>query len=119
MALKEVDFNGFISCLRFPLSCYQLVVWLHCKLVHINMEIGSASTSSGGATSPMGRGQVGKGATPGGQTHANKPATASSSNGGNDGDGGGAQQEPTKLGILLVHPPNAVELHRLKQYLTK
>lgn len=117
MSLKDVDFNDFISCLRFPLSCYQLVVWLHCKLAQVYEEIGSVSASTGGSTSPMGRGQTGKAAAPAGQTQATTTATANSSSGG--GEGGGAQQEPTKLGILLVHPPKTVELHRLKQYLTK
>jgi hypothetical protein len=38
MTLKRIDFNLFISCLRFPLACYQIVVWLQDRLLFMVEE---------------------------------------------------------------------------------
>jgi hypothetical protein len=90
MALKQVTFDLFLSSLQFTLSCYQLVVWLHCKLVQMQEDISAAPLQG----SNYGRQNQSAGAT--------LPATVG-----------------PLSGCLQTFPPGHVELHKVKQWLQR
>jgi hypothetical protein len=92
MALKQVSFDLFLSSLQFTLSCYQLVVWLHCKLVQMQEDI--AAVPLQGSNSSYGR--------------QNSSASAALS----------ASSGPLS-GCLQAFPPGQVELHKMKQWLQR
>jgi hypothetical protein len=92
MALKEVSFDLFLSSLHFTLSCYQLVVWLHCKLVQMQEDIAAALLQ--GSNSNYGRQNQSAGTIP--------PASSG-----------------PLSGCLQASPPSQVELHKMKQWLQR
>jgi hypothetical protein len=92
MALKQVSFDLFLSSLQFTLSCYQLVVWLHCKLVQMQEDISAAPLQ--GSNSNYGRQNQSAAATP--------PAALG-----------------TLSGCLQASPPSHVELQKMKQWLQR
>jgi hypothetical protein len=92
MALKQVSFDLFLSSLQFTLSCHQLVVWLHCKLVQMHEDI--AAVPLQGSNSNYGRQNQSAAATP--------PAAFG-----------------PLSGCLQTFPPDHVELQKMKQWLQR
>ena len=50
VGLKKINFDLFVSCIRFPIACYQIVIWLQDELNMIMIcpdLIGSSIPSNG------------------------------------------------------------------------
>lgn len=102
MSLKRIDFNLFLSCIRFPLACYQLVIWLQDKLVLLMEDANSTANVSLLARSQAAAAGVSKTST---------SSTAAEEVASRDGLAG--------CGCLQLQPLSTVELHRVKMCLQK
>ena len=105
MSLRRIDFNLFLSCIRFPLACYQLVIWLQDKLVLL-ME--DASTAAN--VSLLARSQAAATAS-GSKTSTSTSANAKEELASRDSLAG--------CRCLQLQPLPTVELHRVKMCLQK
>lgn len=106
MSLKQVTFDLFLSSVRFHLASYQLVVWLHGKLVQIHEDVSIISYTTSGVA------LHGRGSSQG----LSSSATGLSANGSaihTVGANAGV------LGCLCIAVPRSVELHKTKQWLLK
>jgi len=107
MSLKRIDFNLFLSCIRFPLACYQLVIWLQDKLVLLMEDANSTAN-----VSLLARSQASAASAAGGSKTTTSPSS------------GAAEEAALRNGLagcgcLQLQPLPTVELHRVKMSLQK
>ena len=96
--LKRIDFDLFVSCLRFPLNCYQLVIWVQDKITQIYKELGIHQLNNcKNNLNVVNKGSVSECSKSSVKTGSVAPL----------------------LGCLQTRPPQMLELHRIKQYLTR
>lgn len=99
MSLKRIDFNLLMSCIRFPLACYQLAIWLQDRLVLLMEDSNSAAN-----VSQLARSQAG----------GSKTSTSASA-----ADEALSRDSLAACGCLQLQPLRSVELHRIKMCLQK
>ena len=83
VGLKKINFDLFVSCIRFPIACYQIVIWLQDELNMImicpeliDKILSNGSSSSGSSGSSNGSSNFGN-------SGSNNATTSNTSNNNN------------------------------------